>query len=97
LGIAHWAQLRQSILGPLLGLPKRLPCHNTYRRVLGDSIPVTDLDQHVSAFLQQRQEAGQILLILFDGKTLRGTIPTDQSQGVHLLAAYLLAEGVVLM
>ena len=31
-----------------------------------------------------------------DGKTMRGTIPTGSSQGVHLLAAYLPAEGVVL-
>lgn len=32
-----------------------------------------------------------------DGKTLRGTIPKGTTQGVHLLAAYLPAEGVVLM
>lgn len=96
LGMAHWAQLRQPILGPLLGLPKRLPCHNTYRRVLGNSVRVTDLDQHVSAFLQQ-QAPGRSVLIVFDGKTLRGTIPTGQSQGVHLLAAYVPAEGIVLM
>ena len=37
------------------------------------------------------------VLIVFDGKTLRGTIPTGQSQGVHLLAAYLPAEGIVLV
>jgi predicted transposase YbfD/YdcC len=97
LGMAQWAQWRQSVLGPLLGLPKRLPCHNTYRRVLGDGIRVTDLTQHVSAFLQQRPGAGQSVLITFDGKALRGTIPTGQSQGVHLLAAYVPAEGIVLM
>jgi hypothetical protein len=32
-----------------------------------------------------------------DGKTLRGTIPAGQSQGVHLLAAYVPEQGVVLM
>lgn len=96
-GIAQWAQLRQVVLGPLLGLLKRLPCHNTYRRVLGDGMAVTDLDRHVSAFLQQQQGAGQSVLLVIDGKTLRGTIPTGQSQGVHLLAAYLPAEGIVLM
>ncbi|GHO68791.1 hypothetical protein KSC_076830 [Ktedonobacter sp. SOSP1-52] len=31
-----------------------------------------------------------------DGKTLRGTIPLGSTQGVHLLAAYLPKEGVVL-
>jgi len=35
-------------------------------------------------------------LLCLDGKTLRGTIPLGQSQGVHLLAAYLPQEGVVL-
>jgi predicted transposase YbfD/YdcC len=37
------------------------------------------------------------VLIALDGKTLRGTIPAGQSQGVHLLAAYLPAEGMVLV
>ena len=97
LGMAQWAQLRQPILGPLLGLTKRLPCHNTYRRVLGNGVTVSDLDQHVTAFLRQHKAAGRSVLIAFDGKTLRGTIPTGQRQGVHLLAAYLPAEGIVLV
>lgn len=97
LGMAQWAQLRQPILGPLLGLTKRLPCHNTYRRVLGNGVTVSDLDQHVTAFLRQPTAAGRSVLIAFDGKTLRGTIPLGQSQGVHLLAAYLPAEGLVLV
>lgn len=97
LGIAQWAQLRQAVLGPILGLTKRFPCHNTYRRVLGDGVRVAELDQHVSAFLQQQPKAGQSVLIAIDGKTLRGTIPAGASHGVHLLAAYLPAEGIVLM
>jgi hypothetical protein len=36
------------------------------------------------------------LLVTIDGKTLRGTIPLGQTQGVHLIAAYLPQEGVVL-
>jgi hypothetical protein len=35
--------------------------------------------------------------VCLDGKTLRGTIPAGQSQGVHLMAAYLPKQGVVLM
>jgi predicted transposase YbfD/YdcC len=97
LGIAQWAQLRQASLGPVLGLTQRFPCHNTYRRVLSAGVRVRDLDQHVSAFLQQQPGAGQSVLIAIDGKTLRGTIPPGQSQGLHLLAAYLPAEGIVLM
>lgn len=97
LGIAEWAQVRYNMLGPLLGLPKRMPCHNTYRRVLGQGVTATDLQHQVSAFLQASCEAGLSVLIAIDGKTLRGTIPKGQSQGVHLLAAYLPAKGVVLM
>jgi predicted transposase YbfD/YdcC len=97
LGMAQWAQLRQPILGPLLGLPKRLPCHNTYRRVLGDGVAPTKLDEQVSAFLRQPKGAGHSVLIVVDGKAVRGTIPSGQSQGVHLLAAYLPAEGIVLV
>ena len=97
LGMAQWAQVRHPVLGPLLGLPKRLPCHNTYRRVLADGVAVADLDQHVSAFLSQQPTTGRSVLIALDGKTLRGTIPTGQSQGVHLLAAYVPAQGIVLV
>ena len=35
-------------------------------------------------------------MLALDGKTLRGAILVGQSQGVHLLAAYLPEEGVVL-
>lgn len=96
-GMAQWAQLRQKVLGPLLGLPNRMPCHNTYRRVFATAIAPTELDQHLSAFLRQQARAGRSVLIALDGKTLRGTIPTGQSQGLHLLAAYLPAEGIVLV
>jgi predicted transposase YbfD/YdcC len=97
LGIAQWAHVRQPALGPLLGLVKGMPCHNTYRRVLADGVAAADLDQHVSAFLSQQAGAGRTVLIALDGKTLRGTIPTGSSQGVHLLAAYVPAHGIVLV
>jgi hypothetical protein len=35
--------------------------------------------------------------VCLDGKTLRGTIPAGHSHGVHLMAAYLPQQGVVLM
>lgn len=96
-GIAEWAQERHKILGPILGLSKRMPCHNTYRRVLGSGVSVTDLAQQVRAYLEEQSQAGQGVLVCIDGKTLRGTIPHGQSRGVHLLAAYLPQEGIVLM
>jgi hypothetical protein len=36
------------------------------------------------------------VLVVIDGKTMRGAIPNGESSGVHLLAAYLPEEGVVL-
>lgn len=36
-------------------------------------------------------------MVADDGKVMRGTIPSGESQGVQLLAAYLPAEGLVLM
>ena len=39
---------------------------------------------------------GQLVQVAIDGKALRGSIPAGQTQGVHLMAAYLPGEGVVL-
>ena len=38
---------------------------------------------------------GSIVLAV-DGRTLRGTIPSEQTRGLHLVAAYLPTTGVVL-
>lgn len=97
-GMAQWVQKRGAVIGPLLGLGRRMPCHNTYRRVLGQWVHTAELEAQVRTFLltQSRQE-GQDVLIALDGKTLRGTIPRGASQGVHLLAAYLPDTGVVLV
>jgi predicted transposase YbfD/YdcC len=96
-GMAQWAQLRHGLLGQVLALPKRLPCHNTYRRVLGKAVDADALQCLISQFLLQAPKAGRSVLIAIDGKTLRGTIATGQNQGVHLLAAYLPQEGLVLV
>ncbi len=97
-GMAQWVQKRAAKLGPLLGLGLRMPCHNTYRRVLGQWVCTTELEAQVKAFLlAQSAQGGKSVLIAFDGKTLRGTIPTGDSHGVHLLAAYVPDSGVVLV
>jgi predicted transposase YbfD/YdcC len=96
LGIAQWVQARRETLGRVLNVPKRMPCHNTYRRVLGHGVSATDFEEQVSLFLEEQVRTGQSVLIAIDGKTLRGTIATGTTQGVHLLAAYLPGEGVVL-
>jgi len=40
---------------------------------------------------------GQSVVIAVDGKSVRGTITAEDPFGLHLLAAYLPGEGVVLM
>jgi hypothetical protein len=36
------------------------------------------------------------MILAVDGKPLRGTIPAGQTRGVHVVAAYLPEQGVVL-
>lgn len=97
-GIAQWGRGRQNILCEVLPVGRQtLPSHNTYRRVLGDAIEPGELQAVVTEFLMQSPEAGHSVLVALDGKTLRGSIPAGQTQGIHLLAAYLPNEGIVLM
>lgn len=99
-GIADWAQQRSAELIDLLALKvkrKRLPHHSTYRRVLTDEIEVDELEQLVSEYLAQLPENGQEVVLAIDGKTVRGTITADDPFGLHLLAAYLPGEGIVLL
>ena len=96
-GIADWVQHRAGLLLAIFGVRRqRLPCHNTYRRVLAGALFLADLQEAVSQFLTSRPDSGTDVLVTFDGKTMRGTIPAGSSQGVHLLAVYLPHEGVVL-
>jgi len=96
-GIAQWARERTEHFLVLFGLSRAsLPCHNTYRRVLATAVRLADLQDTVSTFLTSYPNAGTDILVTFDGKTLRGTIPTGSSQGLHLLAVYLPHDGIVL-
>jgi len=100
--ISHWAQLRHRELSRLFHLKRqRMPHYSTWSRVLGHGVSPEEVEQALGQFFggQKRAKApkrGSIQVCL-DGKTLRGTIPAGQSQGVHLLAAYLPEQGVVLM
>ncbi len=100
LGIADWAQQRSEYLIEILGLhlPRRcLPHHSTYRRILSDEIDAEELDVLISAYLAQLPQPGQEVVIAIDGKTVRGTITPKDPFGLHLLAAYLPGEGIVLL
>ncbi len=100
--IAEWAALRAQELARLFQLPRvTMPHAVTWSRVFGTAVDIPALEQvlrdalapHDSSLVPARAS----IALALDGKTLRGTIPLGQTQGVHLLAAYLPAEGVVLM
>ncbi len=96
-GISQWVKHRQRALAEALQLVQsRAPCVNTYRAIVGQVIAIEEFEQATHDFFAQQPGAGQSIVIALDGKTLRGTIPTGQQHGHHLLAAYLPAEGWVL-
>jgi predicted transposase YbfD/YdcC len=97
-GIADWVAHRAVALQAALGLRwRRMPQHNTYRRVLAHAVDPAALDTAVGAFFREQAGVGQSVVVSIDGKTVRGTITTPTSRGEHLLAAYLPAEGIVLL
>jgi predicted transposase YbfD/YdcC len=99
-GIADWVQQRDAYLIEALDLKlkrTRLPHHSTYRRILTDEINGDELEIIISEYLGQLPKRGQDVVIAIDGKTVRGTITREDPFGLHLLAAYLPGEGIVLM
>lgn len=94
-GMTEWVQLRAKGLVDLLHLEREsMPHQTTYERVLA-KLDVAQVDQLFGDFFTQ--QTGQEVAVTLDGKVLRGTIPEGETQGVHLLAAYLPEQGVVLM
>jgi predicted transposase YbfD/YdcC len=99
--MAHWAQLRTHELSQLFHLKREcMPHYSTWSRVLGQGVEPSEVEEIVGQFFRQairttRHKRGSIQLAI-DGKTLRGTIPLGETEGVHLLAAYLPQQGVVL-
>lgn len=97
-GIAHWVWLRQQLLIEALKLKRHSTPHSTtFSRILGQAVDSQALQQAVTKFLLSTAPAGLSVELPIDGKTLRGTIPAGKTQGVHLLAAYLPQQGIVLM
>lgn len=97
-GIAQWVALRKDMLREALQFERdTTPAAITYSRILGQALDLTELQQAVSRFLLSGSQADQAVEINLDGKALRGTIPAGQTQGRHLLAAYLPDAGIVLM
>lgn len=98
--MASWARLRQQELSALFGLQHRtMPHFSTWSRILGTAIDPQELEEVLGTFfasyLPMVTQPGE-RHVCIDGKTLRRTIPLGKTKGVHLLAAYLPKEGVVL-
>jgi predicted transposase YbfD/YdcC len=100
--IAHWAQLRKQELRLLFALKREtMPHYSTWSRVLRQGVDPDQLERTLgdffaAAFSEGSQLQRGSIQVCLDGKTLRGTIPLGESQGVHLLAAYAPKQGVVL-
>lgn len=95
-GIAQWVALRKEALAEALGLAKpQAPHALTYSRVLNKATYIDELEQVIREFFEEQPNAGESVLISFDGKTMRATIPEGKTKGVHLFAAYRPEEGWV--
>jgi predicted transposase YbfD/YdcC len=98
--VAEWAALRAEELAHVFQLSRAtMPHWVTWSRVLGSAVDVAALEQVLREVGQPpivEVPARATVALALDGKTLRGTIPLGQTQGVHLVAAYLPHEGVVL-
>jgi hypothetical protein len=105
--IADWAQLRALLLADLFGLDRpTMPHATTGNRLFGAAIDPAQFSRLVADFLlaatappargARKRRRGMIALCL-DGKTVRATIPAGKTRGVHLLAADLPDQGIVLI
>jgi len=99
--IADWADAHRRTLVPLLGLKHgRTPHHDTLRKFLNRLDPQA-VEEAVSCFTAQvavearAMSPQELVVTVFDGKTLRAT-QLEDGQAVHLLAAYEPESGVVL-
>jgi hypothetical protein len=82
-----------------------LLCRILVPGIFGHAVDVDALEQRLSTFFQHQQQTLEVpprgsIILAVDGKTftqrVRGTIPTGQTSGVHLVAAYLPDVSVVL-
>ena len=97
-GMSEWVRHRAVQLQNLFGYHRQVsPSNKTLQRLMDTSVEDENVQVVTRQFLLQTYGGGQSLLITIDGKTLRGTIPKGKTKGVHLLAAYLPEEGVVLL
>ena len=100
--IADWARLRAAALTRLFGLRRpTMPHARTWGRILAFAVDPAVLATLLGQVFCPPRQAGPLPargsdVLAADGKTLRGTIPLGQTQGVHLVALYHPATGVTL-
>lgn len=96
-GIAEWVLHRIEWLTTALQIERQsAPHHSTYRRIMRDVIDVNEFEQRIADYLTQKRHFGRQVVVAIDGKVMRGAV-CDEKPGLHLLAAYLPEEGLVLM
>lgn len=97
-GIADWVTYRIEELVEMKLLPqKKGPCHMTYRRVLQLIISPEELEHLLSEYHQSCLNRNTELMFSLDGKTVKGSIPSGEMRGTHLLSLYVPEQGLVLM
>lgn len=96
-GIADWIAHRISQLSEMKILSKkRAPSHMTYRRVLAETVKPEEFERLIQEYHQRRLKDGLEAVFSMDGKTVRGTIPSGELRGTHLLSIYVPQQGLVL-
>jgi predicted transposase YbfD/YdcC len=96
-GIADWIANRVEQLYKMRILPrKRAPSHMTYRRVLAKTVQPDEFERLIQEYHQKRLNNGLEMVFSMDGKTVRGTIPSGELRGTHLLSIYVPQQGLVL-
>ncbi len=97
-GMATWLRHRAALLVKALKLSRpAMPHRTTISRILGQAVNVDEFEQQIGCFFENGLSGDQEIVVTFDGKTIRGTIEADESHGLHLLAAYVPQQGVVLL
>jgi predicted transposase YbfD/YdcC len=95
-GMADWLKHRAEELVAALGLPRAsMPHQSTISRILGQAVDPEEMERVVQRYFDGLVQLKAEELITLDGKTMRGTIPSGETQGRHLLSGYAPATGVV--
>jgi predicted transposase YbfD/YdcC len=98
--LADWATARAVELADVFGLSRvPMPHPTTWTRILGYGVTAAAVEAALQPLLtapQSEVPARASRHLALDGKTLRGTIPSDTTRGVHLLSAYHVQTGTTL-